>query len=249
MEINLGLFNTFRKEGIPHANLYINDPDEDTCLATWLLMNNEQVRNHAQPQINRLVYCEDHLDCTAGAYPFGDTSFRRQMAWIFEPYNDARFSGKLAQMDAPEMRNIIEAVHGRVTKHVYGKGEEIALEGRYKKIGGGDGWMMTQETGPASRLAMFNDGVQAYIALVTEKDDGSFVYVAGRASKWIPFPIKRIFDRCNREDVVAITESNKWNGGDTVGGSPRVTGSRIPPSQLQQIVDEEVQKANGDILI
>ncbi|HLC71450.1 MAG TPA: hypothetical protein VJI32_05560, partial [Candidatus Nanoarchaeia archaeon] len=72
MEINMGLFDTFRMNGVPTAHVHVNDPDEDTCLAWWLLKNNEQVRGHANPRINRLVYCEDRLDCTAGAYPFGD---------------------------------------------------------------------------------------------------------------------------------------------------------------------------------
>ena len=33
MEINLGLFDTFRVKGKPFANLYVNDCDEDTTLA------------------------------------------------------------------------------------------------------------------------------------------------------------------------------------------------------------------------
>src|SRR3989344_4598111 len=39
IEINMGLFNTFKKDGLPYANVFVNDADEDTCLAYWLLKN------------------------------------------------------------------------------------------------------------------------------------------------------------------------------------------------------------------
>ena len=147
MEINLGLFETFRKDGIPNANVFVNDPDEDTCLAYWLLKHHEEVRDHANPKINRLVYCEDRLDATAGAYPFGETSMRRKMAWIFEPYNEARFKGKLHDLDANGMRTIIEATSARISEHVFNEGGEIGLEGHYDRIGGNNKWAFVRETG------------------------------------------------------------------------------------------------------
>jgi len=242
MEINMGLFDTFRKNGIPFANVFVNDPDEDTCLAWWLLKNHELVTDHAEPGINRLVYCEDRLDCTAGAYPFGDTSMRRKMAWVFDPYNEARFKGILAKMEEAQMRNIMEAVEKRIMDHIIGNGDEIALEGNYEKIGGGAGWTMTRETGPASRMAMYNDGINAFATLVSENQDGSFVYVLGRASVWTPFNIPKIYQRLNEEEKAIVTADNCWNGSDTVGGSPRFTGSRLPPQKLQEIINKELKK-------
>ena len=238
MEINMGLFDAFRKDGIPTANVYVNDPDEDTSLAFWLLKNHELVRNHADPQINRLVYCEDRLDCTAGAYPFGDTKMRRKMAWVFEPYNNARFNGQLHQLEEPGMRSIIESVNSRIDEHIFGEGKELPLEGHYEKIGGGDRWTMVRETGPASRLAMYNDGISAYVALVSEKSD-SFVYVLGRKSVWTPFDIPKIYRILNKEEGTS-EKNNSWGGSNTIGGSPRATGSRIPPEKLQEIINSHI---------
>lgn len=237
MEINLGLFDTFRNNGIPEAHVYVNDPDEDTCLAWWLLKNNEQVKNHAEPRINRLVYCEDRLDSTAGAYPFGDISMRRKMAWIFQPYNEARFNGRIAQMNEAEMRNVMESVEARISKYIFGESGEIALEGNYLKIGGGNGWVLTKETGPASRMAMYNDGITAFAALVAKKPDGSFVYSLGRRSVWTKFNILKLYDILNNEESSIITESNMWGGSDTIGGSPRATGSKLSPERLQEIIN------------
>ena len=243
MEINMGLFDTFRYDGVPQADVYVNDPDEDTCLSWWLLKNFELVRGHANPRINRLVYCEDRLDCTAGAYPFGDTKMRRQMAWIFEPYNEARFQGRVAQMDASEMRNVMESVEARINNHIFGEGRELALEGHYEKIGGGEGWSFVRETGPASRMAMYNDGICAFASLVAEKPDGSRVYTLGRKSVWVPFDLRLLYEKLNQEEAEMIGPNNLWGGSDTIGGSPRETGSMIEPERLQELISTLRTKA------
>lgn len=242
LEIKLGLFDTFRKDGFPEAHIYVNDPDEDTSLAWWLLKNNDRVRKYSDPRINRLVYCEDRLDCTAGAYPFGDTSMRRKMAWIFQPYHEARFSGSVAQMEEEEMRKIIESVEERIDRYFLDKSGELSLKGDYETIGGGSGWTFTKETGPASRMAMYNDGITAFAALVVEKSDGSFVYTLGRRSVWTPFNLQKLYARLNEEESHIVTDSNRWGGSDTVGGSPRVTGSRLSPERLQKIVNATVSE-------
>lgn len=235
IEINLGLFRTFRKDGIPTANLFANDVDEDVCLATWLLKNHERVQSHAEPVINRLVYCEDRLDATAGAYPFGDTAFRRQMAWVFEPYQRARYEGRLANMSAVEMESIVEAVCARITAHTLNQGEELGLEGHYQRIGGGLDWVMVEESGPAARLAMYNDNIEAFIAYLGPQGD-NHRYVVGRKSVWVPWPLKRIFARLNEADK-EITDTNRWDGSDTIGGSPRMTGSSLSPQEVETLLN------------
>ncbi|MCB1190827.1 MAG: hypothetical protein H7A23_07880 [Leptospiraceae bacterium] len=239
LELNMGLMNTFRQNGIPRADVYVNDADEDTCLAYWLLKHSDEVAPHKNPLVNRLTNVEDLLDCTAGAYPLGNTSMRRKMAWIFKPYNDARFAGKIAEMGEREMRNIIEAVEVRITKHIYNEGEELALEGHFERLGGGTIWAFTNETGPASRMAMYEAGVNAFASVVAEKEDGSRVYTLGRASVWVPFDLPRLFKALNKEEAkyVEIGPMNKWAGSDTIGGSPRQTGSKIEPKKLQEIIE------------
>jgi hypothetical protein len=237
MEINMGLYDTFQEKGAPKALLHVNDPDEDTCLAVWLLSRPDQIIHHACPQINRLVYCEGKLDVTAGAYPFGTINIRRQMAWIFEPYNDARFRNKLRDLDASGMRTLIEAVGARITDHVMGQGKEIPLEGSYERIGGGTGWVFTKENSPASRMAMYNEGVKAFVALVAKKGE-SFTYSIGRTSVWTPFPLEQFYNALNEEETVPISDRNKWGGSNTIGGSPRETGSRLNPVDVQRVIEK-----------
>ncbi len=203
------------------------------------------VRNRTEPEINRLVYCEDRLDCTAGAYPFGDTSMRRKMAWIFQPYNEARFNGTVARMGQEEMRTAIESVEDRIDKYVIGEGDELPLEGHYEKIGGGSGWTLTRETGPASRMAMYNDGITAFAALVAEKKGGSYVYTLGRRSVWTPFNLQKLYSRLNEEEPDIVNAHNKWGGSDTIGGSPRETGSRLSPGRLEEMINTVLNTGPG----
>ena len=158
------------------------------------------------------------------------------MAWIFEPYNGARFTGRVAQMGTNEMKNLMDSVEGRIDSYIFGSPGELSLEGHYERLGGGDGWVFKRETGPASRMAMYDDGICAYIALVAEKPDSSFVYTLGRKSVWTPFDITSLYDILNKEEDDIITSTNKWAGSDLIGGSPRQTGSRIPPDKLQEII-------------
>lgn len=244
MQINLGLFKAFKENNIPTANVYVNDCDEDTCLAWWLLKHHEQVINHASPSINRLVRCEDLLDTTAGSYPLGDTEFRRRMAWVFEPYNKARFEGRLFGMTASGMQSIFDSVEYRINQHVLNGGEEMSLEGQYEKIGGGHGWVMTKETGPASRMAMYNDGIDAFIAYLGE-NEGLHRYVAGRKEVWIPFPLDSFVSAFNIIDKEIVTKTNKWGGTNTIIGSPRATGSTQDPQTLQSNTNNILKEKYG----
>lgn len=236
IEINLGLFKTFRKDGIPTANLYMNDVDEDVCLSVWLLQNHERVMNHSEPAINRLVYCEDRLDATAGAYPLGDISIRRQMAWIFEPYQKARYERRLRSMNSQELLSLLDAVKTRITDYTLNKGQEIGLDGQFVRIGGGKNWSLITENGPASRIAMYTSGIEAYIVHLGQRTDGKHDYVIGRRSVWVPFRLLKFYKALNLVDD-AISENNRWGGSNTIGGSPRMTGSKFSPIELEAIIN------------
>lgn len=247
LEINMGLFDTFRKEGIPTAQIYVNDCDQDTCLAIWLLQNHERVIDHAQPNINKLVYCVDRLDTTAGGYPFGDIKFRRVMEWIFEPYHDERYHGKLHKLDATEMRAFIEEVQGRIHTYVFEGPQERALLGAYETLSAGENWRFVRETGSGARAALMRDKVSAFVSLVEERPTGSRDYVLWRKSGWIRafnntslyFLLNEVEEKLNHG---IISNTNCWDGGDTVGGSPRDTGSFILPDALAKIINSASRK-------
>jgi hypothetical protein len=145
--IKQGLIDNYRTNGKVEGNIFVNDPDQDTSLAYWLLQNHERILGRkSEPLINRLVNLIDLLDTTAGVYPIDPLSeTMRKIAWIFEPYTNARINGRLFKMDASEMENVIEAVNERISRHVMGEICEIEPDCRYERIGGGDNWAMIKK--------------------------------------------------------------------------------------------------------
>lgn len=237
MAVRQGLFRTFRKGGTPHATVFANDCDEDVCTAWYILRHHAVCEPSMNPLLNRLVMMEDSLDATAGAYPFpADLPALRELAWVFEPYRQFRSSGQLAKRDARSFRGVVEDVEGRIARHVSGHGQEIPLDTRYDRIGGGKGWTMVREVGAQARTGMFADGIRAYVA-VRELGDGRWTYTIGRLSTFVPFDCRRIFAVCEAEEHPGRGAGDVWGGSEMVGGSPRVGASRIPPSRMQEIVD------------
>ena len=249
MEINMGLFDIFRKDGLPEAHLWVNDCDEDTCLAVWLLQNHELVVQNANPAINRLVACEDRLDATGGGYPLGDTGMSRKLAWIFELYNRARFSGALKNMEVAAMQGIIEATCQRISAYTMGNWEELPLAGNYERLGGGSDWVLVKESGPFARRAMFAEGIKAFVSILGRKDD-NYVYSIGRRSPWVLFNLPRIMNYLNAEEYnrlaalapgkISLTTFQGWGpvvSGAMIGGSSRKWGSFLKPEELIPMIE------------
>lgn len=244
MSLRQGLFARFRQDGAPTAHVYVNDCDEDVCLAWTLLKHHYLAEGSINPILNRLVAMEDALDCTAGAYPFPkDLPALREMAWVFEPYRQFRAGGMIDKRDPAAYRSVISDVEHRILQHIAGRGHEVALDTRYEVVGGGSGWSMVRELGPQARTGMFSDGIRTFVA-VRDRGNDRYTYTIGKMS---PF---------NSLDLVALTEklndveggdgeyfdddSDLWGGGNMVMGSPRMYGSKITPEHLTQIMNEAV---------
>ena len=236
--IGLGLFDTFRKDGSPFANVYVNDCDQDVCLSYYLLRHVDEVSQiRIEAEIAKLIIFEDLLDSTAGAYPVDlDRPLMRKQAWVFQLYDQARASGQILQMTEIEMRELIEKTSERIGLLASDQAQECELDADYDELGGGAFWRLIREHGMYARTKLYADGIRAFIS-VRERGTDEYVYTIGRMSPFVNFPMSRIFDRLNEvEGRVGLND--RWGGGDTIGGSPRQTGSRIKPSELERIVNE-----------
>lgn len=240
--IRQGLFKCFCDNGLPKINAYFNDCDEDVCISWFLLKYGYLAEHTMNPILNRLVNMEDMLDTTAGAYPFpSELPSLQELAWVFQPYRNARVNGLLEGRKEDTFVGIVTDVEHRIMKHIAGQGESIPLEFIYKNIGGGPGWAMVEEIGAHARTSMFADGIRAFVA-VKQRDDGNWNYVLGRMSPFIPFDIPRYLRMFNR--VENINTNDLWGGGNTIGGSPRISGSKLTPTIVQQMINEDLEKSN-----
>lgn len=239
MAIRQGFFETFCSEDDVHkAIVHVNDCDEDVCLSWFLLKHGHLSEHVTNPALNKLVEMEDALDATAGAYPYPpSTPTLENMAWIFDPYRAFRLSGELDKKEADCYRGVIEDVERRIMSYLGGTGGEKKLDTRYEVLGGGDKWAMIKEVGTQAKTGAFADGIKAYVS-VRERPDGKWAYSVGRMSPFIDFNIYKIFYNLNLwEECV----KDRWGGGDVVGGSPRVSGSCIPPKELELLINDVIE--------
>lgn len=241
MALRQGLFTCFRDASGPRATVWVNDCDEDVCLS-WFLLKHGHLAEHAMnPALNRLVSLEDALDATAGAYPYpADLPVLRELAWMFEPYRTFRNSGAIDRKQQSEYVRVVTDVELRILAHVAGKGQSIPLDTRYERIGGGAGWAMIREQGAQGRTGAFGDGIRAYVA-VRERGDGRWTYTVGRMSPFVPFDVPAILAALDRAE--GSTGSDRWGGGNTIGGSPRVSGSALTPAEVTKIIDAIAPRA------
>lgn len=236
--IRLHLFDQFRNEaGEIEMNVFVNDCDEDVCLSVYLLQHGFMVEHVVNPNLNRLVSMEDSLDSTSGGYPFPkDMPMLQEMAWVFEPYRIARKHGLLHSNDPKIYRQVIEDVGHRIGQYIIGAGKKIPLDTKYEVVDTGKGWSMVNEVGDYARTGMYADGISAFVS-VKERADGRYHYILGKHSPYVKFDIERMYKRLNEAEGLL---DDKWGGSDIIGGSPRVAGSKLIPSQVKEIIQSVV---------
>jgi hypothetical protein len=242
MAIRQGLFDTFREDGLPRALVWADDCDEDVCTAWFLLHHPHLVTHTINPLLNRLVAMEDALDSTAGAYPYpACLPSLGELAWVFEPYRRARASGLVDGRDPAALAGVVEDVAGRIARHIVGGGSQLAPDLRYRTLHQGQGWRLVEELGAQARTALFADGVRAFVA-ARPRPDGRWTYTVGRMSPFVPFDVPVLLAAL---DAAEGGEVEHWGGGNTIGGSPRIAGSRLGPEEAARIVGDALDRSRG----
>lgn len=227
---------TFQKDGEPRMNLYVNDCDQDVTLSTYVL---EHPETATRPKMRRLVDLEDLFDMSAGLYlPNSDQARLAQViAWINEPYTDARLSGELYTMSAGRMYALIDEVHERIRKYLLGKEKRLTLNKDFDVISEHDGWSFVREVGAQARTGMAEAKIRAYVVYKGEHD-GRHHYALGRLHDGILFPLPRLWPCLNRAENIRPYDKYRWNGSAVCGGSPRKIGSALSPPEVAEVVDD-----------
>lgn len=240
--IRSGFFlQTFRKDGVPTVEAFVNDCDQDVCTSYYLLTHGPMVEAATNPIINKLVAVEGKLDATAGAYPFHpDLAIMREIAWIFEPYTEFRKSGEINKRDAVQYEQIIELCSRRIEDYVLGKGKEIPLDMRYEVLDRRPGYSVVREIGDHARIAMYASGVNAFLAVQEIPGGDALRCTLGRRSLYVPLPLSETADIFNQTDPL-VHGQNRWGGGNLVIGSPRATGTGLTVPQMTEMIDTNIK--------
>ena len=237
-----GIMEAYRTNGSASGHIYINDDDQDTALAVWLLTRYKMFENtQGNPIINRILELTNRWDVTGGAYPMNfDEDLQRQYNWIFEPYTVLRKTGLLATATPMVMQSNLEAVMARLDKAMMGEAGEIALDTRHTILHQTPHYHVVDEIGGNdARVFLFSQGMKAFVSIVARRADGKMVVSIGRRSQYIPFPVEDIYDDLNVAE--GLTRSNGWSGSTIVGGSPRKTGTGLSTEQIRHIIDQRIE--------
>jgi hypothetical protein len=236
------LYAEYRDEVGPKATLYVNDCDQDVCLATYVLMNPHQV---GRPLLRELVNIEDHLDSSGGLYQPDNDELRKMMrtqAWIFEPYTVVRVSGVLPTLNGDAMLEIIDSVHERIRLYLYGHGKQKErLDTKYEVISQHEVWHLVRETGAEARTGMMRGGIRAFVSILGEHN-GRYRYSLARLNPSVPFPVRDVLECLNRAEGIGPRNIERWGGGSNRGGSPRIKGSRLPPEEVERVIEECIRR-------
>ncbi|HLU67630.1 MAG TPA: hypothetical protein VKZ63_15210 [Kofleriaceae bacterium] len=237
----LGLYDLYQGKHGPRATLWVNDCDQDVCLATWILFHPHRA---GEPWVRTLAYVEDLLDMSAGGFPLPDQrDLLGEIRWVFEPYTARR--PEVAGLDADGMAGIIHEVHQRIERFLSGQGETLPLLGDYRQLGGGHGWVLVELDHQHARQKMVEAGVKAAVELFARKGD-RYVYAVWRRSEYIvDFPVAEILRALNQAEGYEPGDVRGWGGSENVGGSPRGTGSRLTPAQVEAVVNKVVEQTRG----
>lgn len=236
-----GLMKVF-PDGV-QGSIYINDTDQDTAFAAWLLLNYKKFEGtQSIPHINRLLSLNDRWDITGGAFPMNlSDKIVQQHNWVFRPYTDLRKSGGLAQAGEAVMRDNLEAVMARLNIFLMGEAEGVVLDTRHTILHDSTQYKIVHEIGGnEARYHLYSHGMDAFISLVAQRPDGRSVWSIGRRSQYIPFPVQQLYDDFNAAE--GFTRENGWNGSTIVGGSSRMNGSGLTWQQLRDITDARLRK-------
>lgn len=245
--IKMGLFQSFQKDGVPHATLRGDNCDQDVCATHFTAANYERfIGAKSEPRLMQLIDIVDLLDTTGGLYPMDTNSrIKREVNWIFHPYTEVRTNGTLERMSGEQMKQLVLVVGGRISAFANGRGEQMESDVRYELLHKGKGWIMFREIGADARHKACTDFDGGYVMLREGDGSNHYHYSIGKKSKFYPFPVQKIMKALNDAEgpnvpTVVMDESSRptWGGSDIIGGSPKVFGSCLTPEQVIKIVEE-----------
>lgn len=232
-----GIARTFTKQSL----VVVNDTDQDTALAVWLLRNHAKFEgSQSIPHVNRLLALTDRLDITGGAFPMNlDDDLIQNHNYVFGAYTALRKSGKLAEANEAELQDNLEATLARLDQFLMGASDKAELDTRHEILHSTPEYKIIDEIGGnEARYWLFSQGLDAFVSLVARRSDGRFVYTIGRRSQYIPFPIIHLYKDLSDAEGLSLNEG--WNGSTIIGGSPRAQGSKLTWQEIQQIVDRRI---------
>jgi len=238
-------------------NIFANEPDLDTLLAIWIILNHVRIgRQNANQRrlLFALVRYEGAIDALGlelkelSALP---AELMRKMQRVIDHLRSEEVNlKKEGQWERTDYLKYTAAILHKIDQIFYKPSDFADFFG-------------------VEELARI-DLTDQRLAVVVEADMGIYeiephlnklygnrlgvvflkkgpnTYTVRQMDLFMPITLNGIYDRLNFVDaaVRCRTLTNKWGGAADIGGSPRDTGTRLTPFELVQASREAVRKSN-----
>ena len=217
-------------------NVYVNDHDPDVAFSVWLLHNRAYIPLLKPEQRNRLeqvFLAEDRVDVSGGVYA-GDTEpeVLETLAWICDLWCQQRASG--AEASEEDMRAAIASMCGRLSSWVLAGISavgEVSME--VETIAQLGTVAVIREHHPLARTTLASKGVEVFISVLNPL--GTKVTVGTTTPEGDN--LNDLWPLLNSaEKKVGGVAAGQWGGSDSVGGSPRLSGTSLNLATILSVV-------------
>jgi hypothetical protein len=229
--------------------IYANDPDLDTVLAIWVLLNHMRL-NDADPEIRRklmpLVRLEGAIDAhglemqeLCGFPPELQESVLDELEQLRSKEVALKKAGNWQETDFLEYTaEILRAIDAMIYSSRHFEGVLEVEELARAEIGENELAIVCRaETGiyEVERHLRRLHGKRLGI-IILQKNSSS--YTLRQVDAFLPATLENAYERLNLIDsaVGHRRSGNRWGGSGEIGGSPRATGTALTPQQIADAV-------------
>lgn len=238
--------------------VWANDPDLDTVLAIWVLLNHNYLFNKDEDtQINSIIpilRLEGLIDALGlelthfSAFPkklLEETT--QKIDLLRKKEVQLKSQGKWESMDFHEytvqiLKKIDELIFHPDTFKDFKGFEELArceLDDKLSAVVYNADMGIYEIEQRLNRVYGRNPGL-----IILQKSPGH--YTIRKSDLFTPLDMNHIYDKLNWYDknVNGKHPNNRWGGAGEIGGSPRETGTALTPTELVEIIQETYRKPN-----
>jgi len=225
--------------------IYANDPDLDTVLAIWVLLNHVRL-NDANPEIRTRLMPLVRLEGSIDAH---GTEMKELCGFTAEVQE--KLLGELEQLRSKEITLKKEGKWGEIDFLQYTADVLRAIDAMVYSSRHFEGVIEIEELARAdigeNRIAIVcrsEKGVYEVEpelrrlygnhlgVIVLQKDPRT--YTLRQVDMFLPHALESVYERLNLMDPAAGNRrsGNRWGGSGEIGGSPRATGTTLTPQQI-----------------
>lgn len=231
---------------------YANEPDLDTALAIWLILNHKRIADkdaRIAEKITPLVRLEGAIDALGldmkricGYSPDKRERLEATLNELREEELKIKKDGTWDEIDFAEytvnlLHRIDRVVYRPMDFVEYRDLEELA---RVEVNKGNDVVFFRSEMG-IYELEQYLTQLYGHPPgiLVLQKNEKT--YTLRQVDLFLPAQLDKIYERLNFQDPAVRSSDNLWGGSGDIGGSPRATGTRLRLNEIADAVRNVLQ--------